>query len=91
MHRIQSKQQGQGLSEYLVIVGLIAVASIAAVGFLGGTVRSQVAAVANEIAGQDGSTAMIFAEGNALQASAQAAAVRHLGNYIGQNATLDGN
>ena len=50
MHRIQSKQQGQGLSEYLVIVGLIAVASIAAVGFLGGTVRSQVAAVANEIA-----------------------------------------
>ena len=50
MHRIQSKQQGQGLSEYLVIVGLIAVASIAAVGFLGKTVRSQVAAVANEIA-----------------------------------------
>ena len=50
MHRIQSKQQGQSLSEYLVIVGLIAVASIAAVGFLGKTVRSQVAAVANEIA-----------------------------------------
>ena len=50
MHRIQSKQQGQGLSEYLVIVGLIALASIAAVGFLGGTVRCQVAAVANEIA-----------------------------------------
>ena len=91
MHRIQSKQQGQGLSEYLVIVGLIAVASIAAVGFLGGTVRSQVAAVANETAGQDGTTAMIFAEGNALQASAQAAAGRHLGKYIGQNATLDGN
>lgn len=50
MYRIQSKQQGQGLSEYLVIVGLIAVASIAAVGFLGGTVRSKVAAVASEIA-----------------------------------------
>ncbi|MDA8664370.1 hypothetical protein N9L52_00010 [Litoricolaceae bacterium] len=50
MHRIQSKQQGQGLSEYLVIVCLIAVASIAAVGFLGKTVRFQVAAVANEIA-----------------------------------------
>ena len=49
MHRIQSKQQGQGLSEYVGIVGLIAVASIAAVGFLGGTVRSQVAAVANEV------------------------------------------
>ena len=31
-------------------MGLIAVASIAAVGFLGGSVRSQVAAVANEIA-----------------------------------------
>ena len=52
MYRIQSKQQGQGLSEYLVIVGLIAVASIAAVGFLGGTVRSQVAAVASEILNQ---------------------------------------
>lgn len=84
-------QRGQGLSEYLVIVGLIAVASIAAVGFLGGTVRSQVAAVANEIAGGDGSVAMVFAEGNALQASAQAAATKHLGNYVGQNAALEGN
>ncbi len=46
--------------------------------------RSQVAAVANEIAGQDGSIAMIFAEGNALQASAQAAASKHLGSYVGQ-------
>jgi len=43
MRRLHMKQAGQGLSEYLVIVGLIAVASIAAVGFLGGTVRSQVA------------------------------------------------
>ena len=67
MRRYTMKQKGQGLSEYLVIVGLIAVASIAAVGFLGGTMRSQVAAVANEIAGQDGSVAMIFAEGNAPQ------------------------
>ncbi|MDA0895029.1 MAG: hypothetical protein O3A68_08930 [Proteobacteria bacterium] len=91
MRRYIMKQKGQGLSEYLVIVGLIAVASIAAVGFLGGTMRSQVAAVAIEIAGQDGSVAMIFAEGNALQASAQAAASKHLGNYVGQNATLDGN
>ena len=70
---------------------IFAIVSFFVVGFLGGTVRSQVAAVANEIAGQDGSKAMIFAEGNALQASAQAAAGRHLGNYIGQNATLDGN
>jgi hypothetical protein len=50
MRRVHMKQAGQGLSEYLVIVGLIAVASIAAVGFLGGTVRSQVAAVAADIA-----------------------------------------
>ena len=50
MRRLHMKQAGQGLSEYLVIVGLIAVASIAAVGFLGGTVRSQVAAVAADIA-----------------------------------------
>lgn len=83
MKQRQHAQAGQGLSEYLVIVGLIAVASIAAVGFLGGTVRSQVAAMANEIAGQDGSSAVAIAEGNAVQAQAQAAASRHLGNYVG--------
>ena len=91
MKKWSHRQTGQGLSEYLVIVGLIAVASIAAVGFLGGTVRSQVAAMANEIAGQDGSSAVAIAEGNAVQAQAQAAASLHLGNYVGQNARLGGN
>ncbi len=43
--------RGQGMSEYLIIVALIAVAGIAVMGLFGGAARNQVAVLASEIGG----------------------------------------
>lgn len=48
------KQLGQGMTEYIIIVALIAIAAIAAYSFFGDTLRSQVGGMAQEMAGQDG-------------------------------------
>ena len=50
MHRIQSKQQGQGFSKYSIIFVLVTLTSFVSVGFLDATVRSYVASLASEIA-----------------------------------------
>ncbi|WP_290579259.1 hypothetical protein [Ketobacter sp.] len=80
---------GQGMSEYLVIVGLLAVAGIAAMGFMGGSVRQSLAAFAAEFAGD--TTANVDAiKGNA-QANANAAedtSVAGLDNYQENNDNL---
>jgi Flp pilus assembly pilin Flp len=41
MKRQRKKESGQGMTEYIVIVALIAVAAIAVVGFFGDVVRTQ--------------------------------------------------
>ena len=47
------KQKGQGMTEYIIIVALIAVSAIGVYSFLGKTIRNQVAGLAVEISGQD--------------------------------------
>jgi len=79
---------GQGMSEYLIIVGLIAVAGIAVMGFMGGAVRHQVSGMAAEIAGGDGNGEIKQAASNAASAAAVASAKRSLSNYDGQNTSL---
>lgn len=48
------RQRGQGMTEYIIIVALVAVAAIAVYQFFGQVIRSQTAAVAKELAGEDG-------------------------------------
>ena len=43
------KQIGQGMTEYIIIVALIAIAAIAAYSFFGDTVRQQVGNMAAEL------------------------------------------
>ena len=50
------KQLGQGMTEYIIIVALIAIAAIAVYSIFGDVVRSQVGGMAQELAGKDGST-----------------------------------
>ena len=52
------RHRGQGMTEYIIIVALIAVAAIAVYQFFGQTIRSQMSAIANEVAGQSGKAAM---------------------------------
>jgi Flp pilus assembly pilin Flp len=51
---IRRKQAGQGMTEYIIIVALIAVAAIAVTQLFGATIRNQVAGIAQEVSGKSG-------------------------------------
>ena len=78
-------QRGQGMSEYLIITALIAVAAIGVFAFFGDAVTSQMSAMTQEIAGQAGDNS--GADTAANSAVAQGNQVTTLDNYMdnGQN------
>ena len=84
--RKHAKQRGQGMTEYIIIVALIAVAAIATYQFFGNTVRNQTAAIANEVAGNDGTAARTAASAAATSAATEANTKRNLENYTGNAA-----
>ena len=45
---VRIRQRGQGMTEYIIITALIAIAAIAAVTYFGSTVRAQVGAMGKE-------------------------------------------
>ena len=49
------RQLGQGMTEYIIIVALIAIAAIAIYGLFGDTLRSQMGIMTEELAGSTGS------------------------------------
>jgi type IV pilus assembly protein PilA len=63
------RQLGQGMTEYIIIVALIAIASFIAFNSFGKAVRQEVASIALGLSGKDGGT-----EGKNAQTSAQNAA-----------------
>ncbi len=64
-------QLGQGMTEYVVVVALVAVAAIAVYQLFGQVVRAQTAAMARELAGEDGSEASRRAKAAAGKANGQ--------------------
>ena len=80
IRNFRKQQLGQGLSEYIIIVALIAVAAIGAVSFFGGTVSNQVSGMAQEMSGQNSATAIGDAQ-TAADASVTSAGAKGLGNY----------
>lgn len=74
------RQLGQGMTEYIIIVALIAIAAIAVYGFFGDAIRGQVGAMTQELAGQDANMATVTgAAGSAGGEQDQ----RGLSNYSG--------
>ena len=67
-----NRQGGQGMTEYIIIVALIAVAAIGVYALFGKTIRNQVAGLAGEVAGT-GSASQISAAGSAASAASSAA------------------
>jgi Flp pilus assembly pilin Flp len=65
------RQLGQGMTEYIIIVALIAIAAIAVYSFFGDTLRSQTGAITKELSGQSGAD-----QTKAAQAAADAAAAQ---------------
>jgi Flp pilus assembly pilin Flp len=80
---LKSRQRGQGMTEYIIIVALIAVAAIGAFRFFGQTVRGQAAVAASELGGGGANTAA--AKAVVLDATtgsvAEAARNKNLSNY----------
>lgn len=74
MKNRQESQRGQGMTEYVIVVALVAVAAIAVYQLFGQVVRSQTAAMAMELAGEDGSEQSRAAQAAAESAAAQTAA-----------------
>lgn len=73
-HTNQKRRQlGQGMTEYIIIVALVAIAAIAVYQLFGQVIRSQTAAMAKELAGEDGSEQSRAAQTAAESAGAQTA------------------
>jgi len=72
---------GQGMTEYIIIVALIAIAAIGVVGMFGGVVKSQFGAMAASLGGGDGAAANTAATTMGNAAAQEAGTATDLGNY----------
>ncbi len=77
--------RGQGMSEYLIIVALLAVAGITTFGLLSGSARHQVASIAAEISGGSGAAQTTAATTDAGNAAADANTSRGMDQFTGRN------
>lgn len=80
----KTKQRGQGMSEYIIIVALIAVGAIGVFTAFGGTIRSQVAGMAQELSGKSGKADVTAAQTKSAAATTAAAKVTNMGTYTDQ-------
>jgi Flp pilus assembly pilin Flp len=78
------KQAGQGMTEYIIIVALIAVAAIAVTQLFGATIRQQMAGISQEVAGTNGSAAIAKAGTDAAAAKTAADKERTLSKFGAQ-------
>lgn len=79
------RERGQGMTEYIIIVGVIAIAAISVFGLFGDTVENQIAGMAEELSGGNGATAQGQATTAAAAATADAVTTNNLNNYTGNN------
>lgn len=75
------QQLGQGMTEYIIIVALIAIAAIGSFQFFGQTARSQAAAAAQELSGKSGAADTTNAQKASAQATKQGNATKSMGNF----------
>ncbi|MBV8032781.1 MAG: pilus assembly protein [Betaproteobacteria bacterium] len=74
-------QLGQGMTEYIIIVALIAIAAIGVYSFFGQSIRGQTAGMAQEMAGGKAQEGQNIAKTAADSAKTSAAASKSLGTY----------
>ncbi|MBE3674068.1 Flp family type IVb pilin [Pseudoalteromonas distincta] len=79
--KMNKKQLGQGMTEYIIIVALIAVSAIGVYSFFGKTIRNQVSAIASEVSGQDSADKIQAAKDSADDAADNADKDYNLGNF----------
>lgn len=75
-----ANQSGQGMTEYIIIVALIAIAAIAAFTYFGSAVRTQTGLMTEELAGKDKDAASALG-GAVTGAEKEMSAKKGLQNY----------
>lgn len=80
-----NRQRGQGMSEYIIITALIAVAGIGIFAKFGDVIGDQTAAMTREMAGQDGSAAVTSAKTDSANAVTKAGQKDTLSTFHSQN------
>ena len=86
MRKAQPKKIfGQGMTEYIIIVALVAVAAIGAFKMFGQTAQHQIAGLATELGGTNATESISAAQGSATSARAQADMSRAMGTFNGGN------
>ena len=75
------RQAGQGMTEYIIIVALIAVAAIGVYSYFGQTLRQQTAGMAAEMSGQSAKASVDAAQKAAGSASKSAESTKSLSSY----------
>jgi len=83
--RLLQRCRGQGMTEYIIIVALISVSAIGVYSLFGQTVRSQVAGLAAEMAGQSANSSIQAAKRSADDAVAKADNRHGLNDYNAEN------
>lgn len=78
------KQLGQGMTEYIIIVALIAIAAIAVYNIFGDQVRGQVGNMASELGGKKGSFESGQKSDSANQAGSQNKGLDSFGSSQGK-------
>lgn len=81
------KSLGQGMTEYIVIVALVAVAAIGVYTFLGNTIRAQTAGIAMEISGQSATKSIEAAKKAGKDAATEGGKPKTLNSYNNSTAT----
>ena len=77
----QRTQRGQGMSEYIIITALVAVAGIGLFAAFGDVLQNQMAGMSREMAGQSGSQDITDAQGSATAAQNRAQQADSLATY----------
>ena len=78
------QQLGQGMTEYIIIVALIAIAAIAIYGIFGETVREQMGVMTQELSGTEATIATDAEAGATAQGGSKTLDTFDDGNQTGQ-------
>lgn len=79
--QIVSLQHGQGMTEYIIIVALIAIAAIGVYSAFGDVVRGQTSVAASTLAGQNSGDARKLAKEGGTNANERAQTKKTLNNF----------
>lgn len=78
------RRTGQGMTEYIIIVALIAIAAIAAFSYFGQSVRGQVSVMTQEMAGVDNPDKTAVTDAQTGATSSEVTEKKTLSNYSDQ-------